>query len=413
MAETSASRGPRPLEGVRVVDFSWIVAGPQCTRIMADLGADVIRVENESYLDSMRNGMQVYPDRPSLNGSGMFNNMSRNKRGVTANIWHPGGREMVERLIKTADAVLENFSAGAFERMGFGMDKLRELNPNIIYISISGFGHAGIDTTYITWGPTAQAVSGSTAMSGFADMPPAGWGYSYLDHTAGYYGAIALLEGLYHRKRTGQGQYIDVAQCETGMMMGGVAMLDYQVNGREYVRQGNHMRWPATAPHSVYRCSGDDRWIAIACETDEQWESLCEVLGADDLATDPLFATNLSRVQAQDQLDEAINAYTRTWDTRELMYVLQAAGVPAGTAQNSTDKMEHDAQLRSRDFYATTDHPYLGVRRFEGLPLHLSATDWQLRRGAPEFGEHTEQIMTELLGYTADEFAQLKAEIAV
>lgn len=403
----------RPLEGIRVVDFSWIVAGPQCTRIMADLGADVVRVENESYLDSMRNGMQVYADRPSLNGSGMFNNMSRNKRGVTANVWHPGGREMVERLIKQADAVLENFSAGAFERMGFGFDHLRELNPNIIYISISGFGHYGVDTTYITWGPTAQAVSGSTFMSGLPGQPPAGWGYSYLDHTAGYYGAVALLQGLYHRKRTGQGQYIDVAQVETGMMMGGVAMLDYQVNGRAYEPIGNHSRWPAIAPHSVYRCTGDDRWIAISVETDDQWKALCEVLGADDLANDPLFATNLARVQAQDALDAAIDKYTRQWDTRELMYLLQAKGVPAGTAQNQQDKMEFDPQLRARNFFATAPHPYVGEHRFEGLPLHLSRTDWELRRGAPEFGEHTQQIMTELLGYTGDEFAQLKAEVAV
>ncbi len=384
---------------------------------MADLGADVIRVENESYLDSMRNGMQVYPDRPSLNGSGMFNNMSRNKRGVTANVWHPGGREMVERLISKADAVLENFSAGAFERMGFGMEKLRELNPNLIYISISGFGHQGIDTTYITWGPTAQAVSGSTFMSGLPDMPPAGWGYSYLDHTAGYYGAIALLQALYHRKRTGEGQYVDVAQVETGMMMGGVAMLDYQVNGREYTRIGNHSRWPAVAPHSVYRCDGwsegRDRWIAIACETDAQWQALCKVLGADDLASDPLFATNLGRVQQQDSMDARINEYTKGWDTRELMYVLQANDVPAGTAQNQEDKMERDPQHRARNHFAVAEHPYVGAHRFEGLPLHLSRTDWQLRHGAPGFGEHTEEIMTELLGYTQDEVTALKAEVAV
>lgn len=396
-----------------MVDFSWIVAGPQCTRIMADLGADVIRVENESYLDSMRNGMQVFPDRPSLNGSGMFNNMSRNKRGVTANVFHPGGREMVERLIAHSDAVLENFSAGAFARMGFGFDHLKELNPNIIYISISGFGHYGIDTTYITWGPTAQAVSGSTFMSGLPDQPPAGWGYSYLDHTAGYYGAIALIQGLYHRKRTGQGQEIDVAQVETGMMMGGVAMLDYQVNGREYTRIGNHSRWPAVAPHSIYRCTGDDRWIAIAVETDAQWHALCDVLGADDLANDPLFATNLARVQAQEALDAAITAHTKQWDTRELMYLLQARGVPAGTAQNQEDKMERDPQHRARNYYQTAPHPYVGEHRFEGLPLHLSRTDWELRRGAPEFGEHTQAVMTELLGYSGEEVAALKAEVAV
>ena len=410
MAEPS---GLRPLEGIRVVDFSWIVAGPQCTRILADLGADVIRVENESYLDSMRSGMQVYPDRPSYSGSGMFNNMNRNKRGITANVWHPGGREMVERLISQADAVIENFSAGAFERMGFGYDHLKELNPNIIYISISGFGHAGIDTTYITWGPTAAAISGATFMSGQPNMPPAGWGYSYLDHTAGYFGALALLYALYHRRRTGEGQYIDVAQCETGMMMSGVSMLDYQVNGRHYERIGNHSRWPGIAPHSVYRCAGDDRWIAISAETDDQWLALCEVLNAETLATDPLFATNLGRVAAQDELDAAIDALTRRWDPRELMYLLQARGVPAGAAQTTEDKLEHDPQHRAREFYPVAPHPFLGDRRFEGLPMRFSRSLWDVRRGAPELGEHTHAVMSELLGYTAEEIAALAAEVAI
>ena len=405
--------GSRPLEGIRIVDFSWIVAGPQCTRILADLGADVIRVENESYLDSTRNGHQVYPDRPSPNGGSMFNNMNRNKRGITANIWHPGGREMVERLIAQADAVVENYSAGAFERMGFGYEHLKELNPNIIYISISGFGHTGIDTTYITWGPTAAAISGATFMSGQPDLPPAGWGYSYLDHTAGYFGALALLYALYHRRRTGEGQYVDLAQCETGMMMSGIAMLDYEVNQRHYERIGNHSRWPAIAPHSVYRCAGADRWIAISAETDEQWRGLCEVLGANALAADPLFATNLGRVEAQDALDAAIDALTRTWDTRELMYLLQARGVPAGAAQTTEDKMEHDPQHRAREFYPVASHPYLGDRRFEGLPMRFSRSIWEIRHGAPELGQHTNEVMTELLGYTADEIAALAAEVAI
>ncbi len=394
--------GQRPLEGIRIADFTWIVAGPQCTRIFADLGADVIRIENESYLDSTRNGT-----------SGMFNNFNRNKRSVTANIWHPGGREMAERLIARSDAVVENFSAGAFERMGFGYDHLREINPNIIYLSLSGFGHEGIDISNITWGPTAQAISGLTGMSGLPDQPPAGWGFSYLDHTAGYYGAIGLLQAIYHRKRTGQGQYIDLAQIETGMVMGGVAMLDWQVNGREYTRIGNHSRWPAVAPHAAYRCAGDDRWIAIACENDDEWYALCEVLGADDLASDPLYASNLGRVQAQDVLDAAITEYTKQWDTRELMYCLQARGVPAGTTQHSEDKMEHDAQLRARNFYPTASSELWGEHRFEALPMTFSRTNWELRTPSPALSEHTQEVMTELLNYTNGEVEALKSELAV
>ena len=207
---------PLPLEGVRVCDFSWIVAGPQATRILADLGAEVIKVENADHLDSLRGSLATANER------GLHNNFNRNKLGITANLGHPGGRALVERLITTSDLVVENFSAGAFARMGFPYERLRELRADIVYLSVSGYGHVGRDASYVTWGPTAQAVSGATAMSGLPDQPPAGWGFSYLDHTAGYYGAIAALMALYHRKETGEGQHVDLSQVETGMVLGGV-----------------------------------------------------------------------------------------------------------------------------------------------------------------------------------------------
>jgi crotonobetainyl-CoA:carnitine CoA-transferase CaiB-like acyl-CoA transferase len=274
---------PLPLAGIRVVDFSWVVAGPQATRILADLGAQVIKVENEAHVDSQRVGPEL-TDPPNHNLNAAFNNFNRNKLGITVNLHHPGGREVVEKLIALSDVVVENFSPGAFERMGFSWERLQQINPTIIYESLSGFGHLGRDTSYVTWGPTAQAVSGVTAMSGLPGHPPAGWGFSYLDHTAGYYGAIAILMALHHRKRTGEAQYIDVSQVETGMVLCGVPMLDYQVNGREYAMQGNHSRWPAVAPHSVYRCKdslhGEDRWIAVVAESEEQWQALCAVFWA-------------------------------------------------------------------------------------------------------------------------------------
>jgi crotonobetainyl-CoA:carnitine CoA-transferase CaiB-like acyl-CoA transferase len=407
---------PLPLAGVRVADFSWIVAGPQATRILADLGAEVIRVENESHIDSQRIGAQL-GDHPSYNASGVFNNMNRNKLGITANLHHPRGREVVERLIAISDVVIENFSAGVFERLGFGWRRLQVLNPRVIYISVSGFGHKGRDAPYITWGPTAQAVSGCTYMSGLPDQPPAGWGFSYLDHVAGYFGAIAILMALRHRETTGRGQYIDISQVETGMALCGVPMLDYQVNGRVYQRVGNHSRWPPVAPHAVYRCrdhaEGGDRWIAIAAETDDQWLALCDVLDAPELAADPRFASNLRRVENQAALDEALTERTRRFEARELMYLLQARGVPAGVAQNMRDKAEHDPQLAHRGFFQTADHPELGPHRFEGLPVRFSGARWQVRRGAPCLGEHNVDVLTRLLGYSQEEVAALVAEAAL
>ena len=408
----AADARPLPLAGVRVVDFTWIVAGPQATRILADLGAEVVKVESASYLDSLRSSTSANVDQPSTNVSGMFNNFNRNKLGVTINLHHPGGREIAERLIARADVLTENYSPGAFERMGFGLERLRELNPNLIYMSLSGFGHKGRDRSYVTWGPTAQAVSGLTYLSGLPDQPPAGWGYSYLDHSAGYYGAIAVLMALRRRAQGAGGQRIDLAQVETGMVMCGVQMLDYQVNGRHSERIGNRLQYPATAPHGAYRCTGDNRWIAIAAENDEQWLAFCDVLGAKQLPEDPRFATNEGRVAEQDALDAALTELTRGWDARELMYALQARRVPAGLAQTTEDKTEHDPQLAARGFYPWAPSPELGDHRFEGLPFHFRGLRWELRRGAPVLGEHTGQVLSDL-GCTPEEIATLQAEAAV
>ena len=412
-----AEDGPLPLEGIRICDFTWIVAGPQATRILGDLGAEVIKVENESYLESMRLGAPRDPSSPSLNMSGLHNNFHRNKLGIRANIHHPDGREVAERLVAKSDVVIENFSAGAFARMGFSYERLQELKPDIIYVSMSGFGHVGRDSSYVTWGPTAQAVSGATYMSGLPDQPPAGWGYSYLDHTAGYYGAIAMLMALRHRQQTGEGQHVDMSQIETGMVLGGVPMLDYQVNGRHYERTGNHSRYPSLAPHNIYRCApdgdNDDRWIAIACESEEHWSALCDTLGLQGLVDDPRFASNEARVAAQQELDAAMEEQTRTWDQRELMYTLQSRRVPAGAAQTMADKMERDPQLRARGFYQTAPHPELGEHRFEGVPIHFSRARWRMDRGAPQLGGDTMQVLTELLGYSAEEVERMQSELAV
>ena len=416
---------PLPLDGVRVCDFSWIIAGPQATRIMADLGADVVKVENESHLDSIRLGLQVNPERPTYNGSGFHSDFNRNKRGIQANLNHPDGRAAVEKLIQNSDIVIENFSAGAFARMGFSWERLQELNPDIIYVSCSGYGHVGRDASYVTWGPTAQAVSGNTYMSGLPDMPPAGWGYSYLDHTAGFYGAIAMLMALWHRKQTGEAQFVDMSQIETGMVLTGVPVLDYQVNGREYVRVGNRSKWPAIAPHGVFRCAADeraptsqpehndDRWIAITVDGEDQWESLCSVLEAPELLRDQRFIDNDLRVRYEEELESLIGEYTRARDCFELMYALQEQGVPAGVCQRTDDKMVRDDQLAEREFYREAPHAEIGVHKYEGYPVSFSGARWRMDRGAPLLGEDTMAVLTDLLGYTHEEVAQMMSELAV
>ena len=353
------------------------------------------------------------PGEPGPNRRGMHNNFNRNKLSITANLGNPAGRELVERLVAVSDLVVENFSPGAFERMGFPYERLRELRPDIVYLSISGYGHAGRDSSYVTWGPTAQAVSGATAVSGLPAQPPAGWGFSYLDHTAGYYGAIAALMALYHRSQTGEGQHVDLSQVETGMLLAGVNMLDFQVNGRPSERIGNRSRWPAVAPHGIYPCAGDDRWIAIAVEDDASWKALCAELGLPALAADTRFVTNEARLANEDVLDAAIASCTPEREAHELMEALQARGVPAGVVQTMEDRMERDPQLAERGFYPTAPHPELGDHRFEGFPARFSGARWRIDRGAPLLSEHTRHVATDILGYSEAEYDALVAGGAV
>lgn len=430
---TAGHANPGPLDGIRVIDFSWIVAGPQATRILADFGADVIRVEYEGRLDSIRYGM-IDPNAPegSPNASGFFNNLNRNKRSVTLNLQHPDGATMLSRLIAVSDVVVENFSATVMERLGWTWETMAAINPGIIYLSLSGFGHLGRDREHVTWGPTAQAVSGLTAMSGLPGQPPAGWGYSYLDHTAGYYGAAAVLLAIQHRTRTGEGQYLDLSQVETGMVLAGPAMLDQAVNGRGYLDAGgppgNRSRYPAVAPHNSYRCRGngqrpagngesgqaafhhpqfDERWVTIACFTEEEWQALVGAMGAPDWATDSRFSSNAARVVNQDALDAKIEAWTADQDPYEVMFTLQEAGVPAGVVQNAGDKQRRDPQLHARAFYPKIAHPELGVHAFEGMPVTASRTPATLRTPGPLLGEHAQAVYQELLGLSDEQFGEL------
>ncbi len=399
------------LEGIRVVDFSWIVAGPTCTRILADFGAEVIRVEFEYSMDYIRG---AYASGGSPNASGMFNNLNRNKLGVTLNVLHPRGREMIHELISVSDIVVENFSATVLERWGLDYEVQRSIRPDIIYLSLSGFGHTGRDKDYVTWGPTAQALSGLTYMSGLPGEEPAGWGFSYMDHTAGYYGAMACMMALHHRNRTGEGQWIDLSQVESGMALTGTAILDRTVNGRPYRREGNppgnRSSYPRVAPHNAYRCEGEDRWCAITVFDDEQWVAFVQAIGAPDWTADPRFATNEGRCDNQDELDAHIETWTKRRAPHQVMVELQAAGVIAGAVQSPRIKVDKDPQLKHRGFLPEIEHAELGKAKFEAEPMRLSRSPWELRRASPLFGEHTDYVFGEVLGLGSEEIAELMVE---
>lgn len=400
-----------PLSGIRVCDLTWIIAGPTATRVLADFGAEVIRVEHQQSVDPIRVGRPILGERTTLNNSGFFNYFNRNKKSVLLNVRHPLGMELLHKLIAVSDVVIENFSSGVLESWELGYEQQKAINPGVIYCSISGFGHSGRDKHFTTWGPTAQALSGLTLMSGLPGKPPAGWGYSFMDHTAGYYGAIAIMMALHHRNRTGEGQHIDISQVEAGMILTGPAVLDYTVNGRSWRREGmppGNRAWePAMAPHNTYRCKGEDRWVAVAVRNDSEWQAMVRAMGEPAWAADSRFATLAGRLEHQDELDAQIGAWTGGREDYAVMMTLQAAGVPAGVCQKPGDRFESDEQLRARNWWTSMPHAEMGEQsEFDGVTPRLSYTPGQNRTASPLIGEHTLEVMCDLLGMTNEEFAE-------
>ncbi len=402
-----------PLAGIRVCDLTWIIAGPTATRVLADFGAEVIRIEHGQSIDAIRLGRPIVGDAPTLNNSGFFNYFNRNKKSVLLNVRHPMGMDVLKRIIAASDVVVENFSSGVMTSWELDYPQLRELKPDIIYCSISGFGHSGRDKAFTTWGPTAQALSGLTLTSGLPGKPPAGWGFSYMDHTAGYTAASAILMALHHRNKTGEGQHIDISQVEAGIVLNGPAVLDYSVNGRKWRRDGmppGNRAWePAVAPHNTYPCAGEDRWLAIACMNDAEWVALVRAMDEPLWAADVRFRSNEARIANQDELDERIGEWTSELEDYEAMEILQAAGVRAGVCQKASDRFERDPQLKARDWWARMDHPELGENDFDGVLPRLSATPGALRTASPILGADTWGVLEEVAGFTPEEIAEYEA----
>lgn len=417
MAQSSAKR--RPLEGVRVIDLTKIVAGPNATRMLATMGAEVIRVEwhDQRALDMLR-GVRPYgpsADDESLNRSGLFNNINTGKRGITLNMSLPQGREIFKRLIAKAQVICENYSPGQMDRWELGYKVLREINPTLIYMQISGMGKSGTYKDYVSVGPTAQALSGLTHMSGLPDRDqPAGWGYSYLDHTTGYYGAILVLAAILRAKRTGHGCYLDISQAEAGLMTSGTAVLEAQLTGKPTTRHGNRTHIADWAPHGAYRCRGEDEWIAIAVQDDSQWHALARAIGSPQWTKDARFATAAGRKANEDELDRLIGAATINADRYELMNRLQREGIAAAAVQNAADRCERDPQLKHRGYFVSLEHAEIGTWPIENFPARFACSQVEvggpIGRPAPIMGQDNDYVYREILGLGDAEIATLREE---
>jgi crotonobetainyl-CoA:carnitine CoA-transferase CaiB-like acyl-CoA transferase len=403
------------LHGVRIIDLTRVWAGPHATRMLADLGAEVIHVTSRKLVGALTVSQEtarilgVYPnDEPGerhWNRNSQTNDLMRNKYDITLELDTPAGLALLKRLIAVSDVVVENYSPRVMPKFGLDYPRLHELNPKIILCSMPGYGSQGPYRTFISYGTNIDPASGLASLMGYPGEEPHMCGNAYPDPVAGLFAVGAILTALYHQRHAGQGQHIDLSQAEATTALLGEFSLGVGLNGVVPPRLGN--RHPRQAPHGCYPCRGVDKWVAIAVGSDAEWQALQRVLGHPAWCDDPRFATLSGRLQHHDELDCHIAAWSREQEASQVMYVLQQAGVPAGVVVNA-EELVNDPQLHARDFFWEIDHPEAGLLRYAGQPVRLSETPACCYRPAPCLGQHNEHILGGLLGLSADELAALR-----
>ena len=407
---SEASNGGGPLRGVRVLDFTWVWAGPYATMLLAMLGAEVIKIESAGRMDIMRRVIvwplfAPAPHEVPLNQGVAFGGINMNKLGATLNLDKPEGIELVKRLVAMSDVVFENMRPGIMDRLGLGYDELSKVNPRLIMLSSSARGASGPESQYAGYATVHHAVGGASYLTGYPDGPPSAT-FGDVDLVNATVSAFAVIAALHHREATGEGQFIDYSQCEGVSSLLGEVLLDYEMNGRSQSRLGNAD--PILAPHSVYPAWGVDRWLAIAVETDEEFAALAKVIGQPELAEDSRFIDNASRKRNEGALDELISSWTRLRDRDFVVNLLIQAGVPAAPSRNADDLMA-DPHLAARGAFVEVDHPEVGPRLFHGAPWIMSDPGVETRR-APLLGEHNDYVFRQLLGLKEEEISRLQTD---
>ena len=394
------------------MDFCWVAAGPMTTKYLAEYGATVLRVESAKRPETLRKAAPFKDGVSGLNRSGYFANNNPNKYGVTIDMRHPRAKDLVLRMASWADLVTENFTPGTMESWGLGYQELKHANPRIIMFSTSMLGRGGPLERQPGFGPVLSSLAGLTHITGWPDRDPVNPYGAYTDFIVPRFAVPSILAALDYRKRTGEGIHLDMSQLEASIHFSSPVLMDWAVNGREQARMGN--RDPGAAPHGVYPCKGEDRWIAIACFTDEEWQALRPLIDptGQDWAYGEQFCGVLGRRSAEDELDRLIGEWTRQWEAKPLMETLQKAGVPAGTVNDPRDLFE-DAQLKHRGHFVYLDHPEMGPNPSDQSEFKLPRTPGCLDRPAPLLGQHTEYVLKEIIGLSEEEYQSLYADGAL
>lgn len=398
-----------------MLDLTRVWSGPLAGRILADLGAEVIHIVGRSTVS----GAQVPPESAKILGifpendpgerpwdrMSQSNDFNRNKLGMTLELNTPEGIDLFKRLVRLSDVVLENFSPRVMTNFGLDYPVLKDINSAIILCSMPGYGLTGPLRDYVSYGTNLDPATGLASLMGYPNETPHMSGNAYPDPVAALHSVGAILTALFYKQRTGKGQHIDLAQAESSVCLIGEAVLGYSLNGRIPSRNGN--RHDLHSPQGCYRCMGEDRWVAIAVSSEEEWKGLCHVMGQPELLEENRFSDSRTRRIHQDDLDKLIENWTARHTHLEAMHLLQEAGVPSGAVLDAPDLLTNE-QLRDRGFFLEIDHPEAGLREYCGLPIKISETPPTSLRPAPCLGEHNEYILETLLGFSQEEIARLE-----
>lgn len=396
---------PQFLKGVRFTDLTWAGAGPFCTKIFSDFGADVLKIESMTRPDSVRMGGPFKDRVPGTNRSGYFASRNTGKKSVSLNLKDPAARELVHAMIRQSDVVSNNFGPGAMDRLGLDYASLCKLKPDIIALSMPMYGSAGPRANLLGVGMTISAATGIMWHTAYGSGDAVGPGTHYPDHAANpYHAAFAVMAALRHRRRTGEGMEIDLSQVESTANFMGPALVEAATTGSEPPQLGNRSR--QHAPHNIFATGGDDEWIAIAVTDDAQWQSLCKVMGRDDLGRDSRLVDADGRLAHAAEIESALAAWTRQRNAMEVAAALVRAGVPAAKVQNSRDLIEDDPQLRASGAWQRVDHPEVGSILLNSPPFKIDGERVELDR-PPLLGEHTREVLSQFLGVADGRIAEL------
>ena len=396
---------PGPLDGYRVLDFGWVLAGAIPGMVMADMGAEVIKVETRQRLDYMRQGRPIIGTERDPEQHPMFHNINRSKLSISFNTKHPEAVDLARRLAAHSDVVIENFSPGVMDRLGLGYEALRRDKPDLVMVSISSNGQTGPLKDLRAYAPSIGALAGLDSTLGYEGERPLGLKHAYADISGALHAVFAVLAALYHRKRSGKGRYIDLSMLRATVSTAGVGLMEYAMTGRVLEPQGNHD--PVMAPYGNYPCQGEDRWVSIAARTEAEWQGLKRAMGDPDWTNESRFASKDQRMGHRKELDRHLSQWTVDPTAQEVTEVLQANGVASAPVMNAEERLS-DPHFQERGLYQDIDHPALGTEPIFNLMWKLSKKPPAIRRHAPLLGEHNQQVFGGILGLSPDEINRLE-----